>query len=237
MTDELSEDRRVARRLLGHFIDGDYKEIVQLEYRYDPCKEDREWNLFTRIRGQEYYLTAYKFFGALAELLDQLPVTSAIVIPHREVILNRGTEEIATLEEWLSPYEIRPAGGIVVYQLKLLVGERSFETPKRSKNGYLVSDFGRAADLLRASLGSEIQLRICYFCRYLVEYEDGGTDDRHDMYFCFRDVFPGKPEKVDELLANYPAWRSRGSWVKQGMADVDALHSCAAFTYREKRRP
>ncbi len=234
--DQLPGDRRVARQMLGYFIDGDYKEIVQIEYRYAPCKQRPEFDLLTRIQGKEYYFTAHHFFSALADLLDQLPPTSVIVIPHRVVVLHNGAEEIAMLEEWLSPYEIRDTGGTVVYQLKLFLGNRCIETPKRH-HGYLVIDFLSAAELLRRELGSEIQLRICHFCKYLVDYEEnGGTDGRHDLLYCLRDSFKDDPEALDEIVKTYSSWRSRKPLVAKGTPDMDALHSCSAFVYRETPR-
>lgn len=235
--DQLQEDKRVARKLLGYFIDGDYKEVVQIEYRYAPCKQRAEFDLYTRIRGQEYDLTNYHFFGTLADLLDQLPLTSAIVIPHHVVISRNDAEEITTLEEWLYPYEMRDTGGTVVYQLKLFVGDRCIETPKRKESGYLVIDFLSAAELLRRELGSEIQLRICHFCKYLVDYEEnGGSDGRHDLLYCLRDSFKDNPEAVDELIKAYPSWRTRKPLVAKGTPDMDALHGCSAFVYRETPR-
>jgi hypothetical protein len=157
------------------------------------------------------------------------------MIPHRIVALDKKVEKIVTLEEWLYPYEIRERD-TVVYQLKLLMGDRCIETPKRH-HGYLVSDFYSAAELLRGELDSEIYLRICYFCKYLVDYEEnGGTDGRHDLLYCLRDSFRDNLEALEELLKTYPTARSRGPLVAKGTPDMDALHSCSAFVYRETPR-
>jgi hypothetical protein len=237
MTGPEPGNKRVARRLLGYFIDGDYREVVQIEYRYSPCLDRPEFDLLTCIRGKEYFFTEYHFFIALAELLDQLPLTSAIMIPHRIVVLRSNIEEIAMLEEWLYPYEIRDGGDTVVYQLKLDLGDRRIETPKRHESGYLEVAFDAAAERLRSELGSEIQLRVCHFCKYLVDYEEnGGSDARHDLLYCLRDSFKDNPEAVDELLKAHPSWRSRKPLVAGGTPDMDALHSCSAFVYRETPR-
>jgi len=236
MIDQLPDDRRVARRLLGYFIEGDYKEVVQIEYRYSPAEQRPEFEIYTRIRGQEYRFKAYHFFYALADLLDQLPMTSAIMIPHSIVISRNGVDEIATLEEWLYPYDLREKDRIV-YQLKLFLSDRHIETPKRH-HGYPVTAFGNAAELLRKELGSEVRLQICYFCRYLVDYEEnGGTDDRHDLLYCMRDAFRSGPDALDEILKAYPTARSRKPLIEKGTPDMDALHGCSAFEYRETPRP
>jgi hypothetical protein len=223
------EDTRVARQLLGHFIDGDYKEIINIEYRY---AFNSNFALYTRIHGHEYQITDHKFFGALAELLDQLPITSAIMIPHQIIVLHNGSEEIARLEEWLYPFE-EPTS-TVVYQLKLFVSDGFVETPRYTDFGYAVTDFGSAAEYLRKLLGDETRPEICYYCKYLVEYNDfGGTDYRHDQLYCFRD----SPETLNELMKVYPTLKGLESLLAQGTPDMDALHSCAAFTYRETPRP
>ena len=235
MLERQQEDSRVARQLLGYFVNGAYKGIVQIDYRYTRTAKSSVFDIYTRIQGRDYHVTRHSFFGAIADLLDQLPVTSAVMIPHRIVILRNGKDEdTATLEEWLYPYEDRGIGDTVVYQLKLLVGDSSIETPRRTEHGYLVTDFGNAAEHLRRLLGDAIRLKICYFCRYLIEYNDyGGTDYRHDQLYCFRDSL----DVLDELMKTYPILRGRESLLARGTPDMDALHSCAAFTYRETPRP
>ncbi len=228
------KDTRVARRYLGYFLDGDYKENIQLEYRYAQYPRNSEFNLYTRIQDRDYQITDFKFFAALAELLDQLPITSAIVIPHRIMLLRNHSKEITTLEEWLYPFGNREAGGTVVYQLKLLAGDTWIETPRYTEFGYEVTDFGQAAEALRKRLGGEIQPQICYFCKYLVEYNDfGGTDYRHDQLYCFRD----SPETLEELMMVYPILRKHESLLIRGTPNMDALHSCPAFIYRGTPRP
>jgi hypothetical protein len=114
-----------------------------------------------------------------------------------------------------------------------MIEDSCIETPQRT-HGYLVVDFGSAAEHLRRSLGDEIQLKICYCCKYLIEYNDfGGTDYRHDQLYCFRD----NPETLDELMKAYPILRNHQSLLTRGTPDMDALHSCEAFVYRETPRP
>lgn len=225
------KDNRVARRLLGHYINGDYKEIIQIEYRYAP-KDG--FSLYTQIQGHEYQFSEHKFFGVMAGLLDQLPISSSLVISHQVIVLKNDVEKIGMLEEWLSPYEGSKPTDTVVYQLKLLIEDDHFETSKYTTSGYARIDFGSVAEDLRNLLGIELKLKVCYFCKYLVEYNDfGGTDYRHDQLFCFRD----SPETLSKIMEVYPTLGKHKSLLDRGTPDMDALHSCDAFTYREQSRP
>ncbi len=227
-------DGRVARQFLGYFIEDEYKEIVQIEYRYTP---GGGFDLCTHIRGRDYRITEHKFFSAMAELLDRLPLTSTLVISHQIVMAYPDSaEEKATLEEWLFPFGGEKPTGTVVYQLKLLAGGRRIETSRYTSSGYPVTDFGAAAEELRRNMGSDIRPKICYFCKYLIEYNDfGGTDYRHDQLYCFRD----SPETLVELMKMHPDLRNlrtSESLLTQGTPDMDAVHSCSAFIYRDTPR-
>ena len=201
-----------------------YKESIYLEYRHAI---NGGFTLYTRIRGYDYHVTDIKFFYVLAKLLDQLPLTSAIVIPHQIGILHNNSEEAVTLEEWLFPFGERDTN-TVVYQLKFMTGSRHIETARYE------GDFGAVSEDLRKRINGEFQLKVCYFCKYLVEYSDfGGTDYRHDQLYCFRDA----PQVLDKLMQLYPVLRNHESLLKEGTPDMDAIHSCAAFTYREQPRP
>jgi hypothetical protein len=181
--------------------------------------------LYTHFQGSDHHVTDIKFFGAVSRLLDRLPLTSAIVIPHRIIIVLKTGEEFTTLEEWLFPFE-EPTG-TVVYQLKLVAKNSIIETQQHYS-------FGSAAEELRTLLKDDIQIKVCYFCKYLVEYNDfGGTDYRHDQLYCFRD----SPETLDPLMHAYPRLRNHEDLLAHGTPDMDALHSCAAFTYRATLRP
>ncbi len=132
-------DGRVARQFLGYFIEDEYKEIVQIEYRYTP---GGGFDLCTHIRGRDYRITEHKFFSAMAELLDRLPLTSTLVISHQIVMAYPDSaEEKATLEEWLFPFGGEKPTGTVVYQLKLLAGGRRIETSRYTSSGSFVTGF------------------------------------------------------------------------------------------------
>ncbi len=230
---EYCGDRRVARRYLGYFLDGDYKEAIQIEYRYAPCGQYSLFDLYTCIRGQAYYLREEPcFWQAVADLFEQLPLSSTIVVPHQVVVSNKGTLQIAMLEEqwYLAP----PPGGDVAYQLRLFVNDHCFETPSRP-SGFPATDFSIAAETLRREIPDEWVVQVCYFCKYLVECErNGGTDDRHDLLYCFRDSFLGREEELERLLKTaYPTAQTRYTLLPQATPDMDALHSCSAFVYRE----
>lgn len=222
------QDNRIARHLLGYFSEGDYREVVQIEYRYEARGR---FELRAQIRDKTYKIAGPKFFNALAELLDQLPKNSAITILHHVRVKHDTVEEIGVLEEWLHPFG-EPTGGTVVYQLRLLITDRYFETPQRTSSGYFVVDFRNAIKDLQHRLGNELSLIVCSFCNYLIDYDSfGGTDYRHDQLYCFRDA----PEALEEILRVYPRLQGQESLLLQGTADMDALHSCSAFT--DKRRP
>ncbi|MCP4124640.1 MAG: hypothetical protein GY751_23095 [Bacteroidetes bacterium] len=225
-------DTSIARRILGNYMDGKYKESIEIEYRYTRYADRSEWVLYTSIVGKEYRITDGKYFGAFATLLDQLPLTSVIMIPHQITISRNGVKEVVVLEEWLFPFEDRDAGNTVVYQLALPLGDNYYKTPKRL-HGYLVIDFRTATECLRVQLGDGICLHLCYFCKFLIEYNDfGGTDYRHDQLYCFRDDL----EAFEQLLTVYPILRDNESLLDHGLPDMNALHSCSAFEYRKEPR-
>lgn len=234
MTNQMNN--QIPRRYLGYFIDGDYKEPIQIEYRYAVGSEFR---FYTRIKSQDYRIADGKFFGALAALLDKLPETSAIVLPHQVVALSDISEEIVILEEWLYPYKVRDSDTIV-YQLKLLHNSQCIETPRYTDAGYAVTDFGSAAEMLRKRIGKGLQLKICYFCQYLIgEAFYGGTDYRHDQLYCMRDRLE-EFDELDKLLNTLPNPKSQRDEILSLLmwctSNMDALHSCSAFVYREASR-
>jgi hypothetical protein len=225
MSSQKNADAQVARLLDGYFIDGDYRESIQIEYRYEHNNRNNVFSFYTSIRQIVYQEVDYKFFGGLALILDQLPETSAIMIPHRVSILRENIKSVVVLEEWLYPF--KEPTGTVVYQLKLLIKDNPIETKRHFA-------FGSAAEELRKRLADDIRICICYFCKNLVEYnESGGTDYRHDQLYCFRD----NEVTLHELLKVYPKLRGYESLLMQGTPDMDAIHSCAAFVYRESPRP
>ena len=227
-------DQRTARRFLGYFRHGDHKELIQLEYRYARHEGYSEWLLHTLIQGRQYLISSYKFFEALSELLGQLPLGSVIVLPHQIIISRGNLQELGTLEEWLYPPGDREVTETVVYQLRLLVGSQCIETSRYTEYGYQVSDLGLALEQLHSRLPCDVCLRICYFCEFLVEYNDfGGTDYRHDQLYCYRD----NPDVLEEVRKAYPVLRDCAALLLQGTPDMDALHSCSAFMYRDRPRP
>jgi hypothetical protein len=225
-------DKRVARKLLGYYVDGDHREIIQIEYRYSA---GNGFTLFTRIQNQDYSFEDKKFFGAMSELLDRLPITSVIVIIHHVIVSHNGESEIVALEEWLRPYKIRNTG-TVLYQLKFPFENDFIETEQYTEFGGFFGNhnYSSPAEELRARLGGDVHLRACYYCRYLVDYNDyGGTDYRHDQLYCFRDA----PEALGKFEETRPKQDGREQWLSQGTPDMDALHSCSAFVYRKTPRP
>lgn len=226
----MKEDLRVARYYLGYFVNDGYKELIQIEYRY---ARNYGFDFYVNIRNKPYITNACHFFGGLAKILDQLPPTSALVILHKIPIIRKSVEEIATLEEWLFPFsEAEKPTNTIVYQLKLFTEDGFYvETPKKTEHGYSVIDFGCAAEYLRRLIGEAIQIKICYFCFNLLEYNDnGGTDCRHDKLYCFRD----SPEVLNLILGSRLTSEEIEISLLQGIADMSALHSCMAFVYRSE---
>ncbi len=221
---EVQNDTRIARHHVATYMVGGKKEIITLEYRYKPA---HEFELFTKIAGRDYVIHELHYFVALGELLDLLPLSSSIMIQHQIIVINNGTEEIATLEEWLFPYEPRGTG-TVVYQLKLFFQDKLIESARHP-------DFAGAAEDIRKQSGEGIQIKTCYFCRFLIEDNDyGGTDLRHDALYCFRD----KPDLLKEAMEVYPTLRKKGKGALylEATPNMDALHSCSVFEYLPKRQ-
>src|SRR6266536_269481 len=138
-----SEDKRVARNLIAYFIDGDKKELIRLEYRY---AHDVGFDLYTQIQNKIYQFKEPKFFYILSDLLDQLPATSSLMIPHHIIAVDNEAKETAI----------------------------TLETRKHF-------GFDVVSDQLRKELEGKYRLKICAFCKYLLQEDyDAGTDGRHD---------------------------------------------------------
>jgi len=232
-------DNRVARQLLGYVVSDLQREIVQIEYRYSQLSDRSQWDAVVCIGNREFRWSEVKFFHILSNVLNELPDASYLVIPHNVLVSHDGILKIAVLEERLHPYyEDRTpggeSGGTVVYQLKLSLDDVYVETTASTQFGFAVSDLGGAMEQLRRQLPERIQLRICYFCKYFIEYNDfGGTDDRHDQLYCFRDA----PDVLKQLMTVYPVLRDHEYLLLQGIRDMDAFHSCPLFSYRNSIRP
>lgn len=219
-----------GNRLIGWFVDEDYEERIQIEHRSAYHRRSEYYSaksrhaLYTTIRNVDYRATESRFFEALAGLLDQFPPSSAVRIVHPIVVLRRGQERAAELEEWLRPHKVRD-GSAVVYQLSLLLDETRFETRQHL-------DFADAAEDLRHQLEPDYVLKVCQFCHFLMPFSDrGGTDYRHDQLYCLRDV----PELLDEVIGSDSRFKEQLPLLEQDLT-VDALHSCPAFTYRPTPR-
>ena len=215
---------QVARHHVGYYINDGYREVIQVEYRYGQYVG---FMFRVKIQNKEYKSESAKYFDALSNILDQLPLTSAIVLFHKVIIVSEDSHMISDLEEWLYPYSVRDSG-TVVYKLRLYIDQKRIETQKHL-------DFGNAAEDLRTQLGPSYKLQACYFCKYLIEYNEfGGTDYRHDQTYCFRDHL----EDYEFLMLYYPNLYGKESLLGlKGIPNMDALHSCSSFTYRVEPRP
>jgi hypothetical protein len=217
-----SHDKRVARNLSAYFIDEEMRELIQIEYRYEPGVG---FDLYTQIQNKIYQFKASRFFYILSDLLDQLPATSSLVIPHQIIgVDNEENETVITVEEKLYPF-IEQDRQTVIYQLKVSINGLVIETSKNYS-------FDTVADEIRKELEGKYRLKMCAFCKYLLqENYDGGTDYRHDQLYCFRDY----PDLLDELLLMSVRSRWHSSLLSKAMSDVDAFHSCSAFTDTDPR--
>lgn len=217
--EEQSDDRRVARNLQAYFIHNNEMNRIQIEYRY---VYKVGFDLLTTIQGKTFQFSELKFFSVLSNLLDQLPQNSMLMIPHQVAIVNldEHTESTVTLEEWLYPYEEKD-NGTVVYQLKLSFNGVSVETALSTAFSVVVRDMQRR-------LGDKFQIKVCWFCKYLVEeIYYGGTDSRHDQLYCFRD----RPDLLTTVLNTSPRLYARDPLLAKATPDMSALHSCSAFIY------
>jgi hypothetical protein len=225
-----SEDRRVPRLLVGQFHNLDLNEPIQIEYRYVP---NVGFDLFTRIQNHDYSLSGAKYFDVMSELLDQLPLSSKIVIQHWVMIHAAEKREIVGLEEHMYPYEVRNAA-TVVYQLKLTYQGTAYETHRSTAFGGSGGTLGGVLEELRRIMGQDFVLGICYFCEKLIDINTfGGTDYRHDQLYCLRDT----PQALAEIGRSYPKLRDQESLVSVGTRDMSALHGCSAFSYAGTPRP
>ena len=224
------KDERVARLLVGLFINADYEEPIQIEYRYDSRTG---FNIFTRIQNRDYYLSGNRYFDVMSELLDQLPASSKIIIHHRVFLHKEGKKEIVELEEHLYPYEIRNTA-TVMYQIKFSYQGKVYETHPSSEFGGSSGTRGGVLEELRSMIDGNFVLGVCYFCRYLVDVNMyGGTDYRHDQLYCFRD----KQDALIEIEKKYPRLFGLEDLVNTGTANMSSLHGCASFSYQAKPRP
>jgi len=113
-----------------------------------------------------------------------------------------------------------------MYKLRLALSKSPVETQRHTT-------FGKAAEEFRRILGNELHLHVCYYCKFLVEYNEyGGTDYRHDQLYCLRD----NSAYLDEIMQAYPRLRGHEPLLSYGTPEMDALHSCSAFAYRNLPR-
>jgi hypothetical protein len=239
MEQRTEKDNRVARQLFGDVLLHEGRETLQIEYRYQQYSDHSWWDVIARIGEQEFRISDFKFFCAVAALLNQLPDDCCLVIPHRVLVSWGNAVQIASLEEWLYPYlEDRTrggeAGGTVVYQLKLVMDNGTIQTSVLDQFGHKVIDIGSAMEQLRRQLSEDVRVQICYFCKYLIEYNDyGGTDYRHDQLYCFRDT----PDVLEQVMEVYPILRNHEHLLLHGTNDMDSFHGCPSFSYRSSARP
>lgn len=224
------KDDRVPRVLDGSFINDEYEEPIQIEYRYSS---QTGFDISTRIQNHGYYLSGQKYFDVMSELLDQLPVSSKIIIRHSVMVYKMNKKEIVELEEHLHPYKIRNSA-TVVYQVKLFYDGIDYQTHPTTEFGGTGGTRGGALEELRSLIDGKFILGVCYFCQYLVGHNPyGGTDYRHDQLYCFRDT----PDVFRELEKRYPQTKELEELLSAGTANVSSLHGCSSFSYQARPRP
>ncbi len=216
--------------LKGHFVGPEGREPIQIEYRF---LDHESCEIYTVIKGRVFHAREKKFFSVISDLLDTLPPNSSIVISHTIPIKNKGkTREFALLEEWLYPYHIKNSD-TVVYKLKLTVDNVVYETKPNTAFGGSQGVDGGVLEQLRNLTQGKVDIQVCYFCKFLIEYNEyGGTDYRHDQLYCFRER-PALLHKIDEV---YPRLKGQEDILGQTVHNISALHSCDAFELNPKPR-
>jgi hypothetical protein len=216
MPDQFNLNHSVAHCWYATYSDADGSEIVVIEIRHIP-KEG--FLLHTNIRGMVYHIFESKFMYALGELLSSLPSDSSFLIPHEILINDSGTDRLIHLLERIFPYGTGQNVD-VSYQLTLSFDGYEYSTSSSP-------DAMSGLEWLASQLGSATYFKVCGFCDFM--FEDGmygGTDNRHDLMYCFRD----RPEVLDELRS-MP--RKSPSFphllLNVALQDLDLFHSCAAF--------
>lgn len=216
--------------LKGYFVDSESKEPIQLEYRFLNSKS---CEIYSLIKDQIFHAKGENFFGVTSDLLDNLPPTSSMVFNHTIPVKKKGkTREFALLEEWLYPYQIKNSGTIV-YKLKLNVDNISYETKPSTDFGGAQGIHGGALEQLRNLTKDQLDIHVCYFCNFFIEYNEyGGTDYRHDQLYCFRE----KPHLLLKINEVYPNLQGQEDVLEQTIHNMSALHSCDAFELNPKPR-
>jgi hypothetical protein len=215
----------IPRVLIGHFVHDNHKVPIQVEYR---LLNPTTWEIYSRIAGSVFYKKGTRFFELIADLLDSLPESSSIVFNHAVPVLMNGERSFATLEEWIFPYEVKNSG-TVMYKLKLIFADKVYETQTSNDFGGVQGVKGGALEQLRELTKDKFSILVCYFCSFLIEYnEDGGTDYRHDQLYCFRDA----PQLLQLIEKVYPRLRGQEHILDKVVPNISSLHSCDAFTHR-----
>ena len=222
-------NKTVPRLLTGYFIRDDNRVPIQVEYR---LSNPTTWEIYTQIAGNIFHKKGKRFFELIADLLDSLPASSSLVFNHIVPVSINGKKSFATLEEWVSPYEIKNSG-TVMYKLKLILENDIYETQPSNDFGGIQGVKGGALEQLRKLTKDKLILLVCYFCSFFIEYnEDGGTDYRHDQQYCFRDA----PQQLQLIEKVYPHLRGQEPILEEVVSNIDSLHSCAAFRYKSDPR-
>ena len=207
----------VARYWHATYSDSLGSETSLLEIRHTPR---HGFLLHTQIRGVEYHIFEQQFMGVFQEFLSRLSPEAALSITHEIVMHRGGKEKLVQLIEHISS---RGAGESIsiAYQYFLFLDGVEYVTEP------FVDAAMAALDSLVAQLGRDTYFKTCAFCDLLFEDDAyGGTDDRHDLTYCFRDRRDAL-EKLKTSPRKSPSFPH--SLLGVALQDVDMLHACSSF--------
>lgn len=216
MSEQLEINSSVGHSWYATYRDSVGSEIIVLEVRHTPKKG---FLLHTKIRGTEYHFFEMKFMNILQVLIENLPPDASLTLSHQLLLHQNGADRVVQLDECIQGYRTGKnvdAG----YQFALTVDGQTYATT-------LTPDASFALDELVSQIGENVYFKICGFCDYM--YEDGmygGTDDRHDLMYCFRD-HPDVLNKIRSMMRKTPSFPM--TLFDIALQDVDLLHSCSAF--------
>lgn len=196
-------------------------EDIVLEIRYSPggC-----YLLHTSIRDRQYHIKGQKFMIVLEEFLSQLPASTSISIVHQVAMIQEGNERLIELIEHIS-YTGSDDNTQVVYQLTYTCDGKMYTSEP------MAEDFTTPLDSLVAQFVSTGYFKVCSFCDLLyIDGMYGGTDERRDMMYCFRDERESlnKIKQAVQKPSLFPRHLS-----SQVLHEVDALHTCSSFILTE----
>jgi len=206
---EYCEKFTVATHIRATYVYQKDRVPILLEYRRS-FKSER---VFTIINGKAYNIESC-LNKALIELVECMPQSAAIAIPHSvELEINEQVYRVEIVDYLVSAEKSDIASEFgVKTKLECVFEEQTYVTNSHED---VYTAFAELLSLLSKS--KDAFLHLCPFCAYV---------DFHANYlFCLRDV----PSKVLMTIRKLGKHAENANWYRGGIWGLDAFHTCAAF--------